>query len=98
MADGEDLVVGNTVATTLTHFVATRDTTGTLRLYVNGALAGSQGFATGDIAAWVAYPLNVGNVPNMDRGWLGEYHLVAIYSRALSAAQIAQNFAAGADP
>lgn len=29
-----------------------------------------------------------------DRPWPGEYHLVAIYDRALSAEEVSQNFAA----
>ena len=40
----------------------------------------------------------IGNTPAMDRAFLGEVHLVAIYDRALGAGEVAQNRMAGADP
>ena len=39
--------------------------------------------------------LVVGNEVSGDRPWRGEIALVALYARALSADEIAQNFAAG---
>jgi hypothetical protein len=33
-----------------------------------------------------------------DRHWLGDYHLVAMYCKALSADEVAQNYQAGSDP
>lgn len=53
----------------------------------------------GDSSAWdPTYLLAVGNTPALDRPWYGDVHLVAIHDRPLTAAEIAQNHAAGADP
>ena len=40
------------------------------------------------------YLFYLGNEGTTDRPWLGEYHLVAIYNRALSDQEILQNFKA----
>ena len=37
----------------------------------------------------------IGNEHTSDRSWLGEIHLIAIYGRALSPAEVTQNFRAG---
>jgi glycopeptide antibiotics resistance protein len=39
--------------------------------------------------------LQLGNEPSWNRPWFGKIYLVALYRRALSAPEIAQNFAAG---
>ncbi|MCL2776470.1 MAG: LamG domain-containing protein [Polyangiaceae bacterium] len=95
---GNDLNAGNiTTDATPTHLVATRTSDGTLSLYVNGDLAGTQK-NTANLADWESYPLVIGSVPQGGQGWLGTLHLVAIYGRALSADEIMRNFNAGADP
>jgi len=43
------------------------------------------------------YELALANELEDARPWLGTYHLVALYSRALSDAEVATNFAAGPD-
>jgi hypothetical protein len=45
-----------------------------------------------------ASPLVLANEPGGARLWLGELHLVAIYDRALTAAEVNSNFMAGAHP
>ena len=39
--------------------------------------------------------LQLGNEPSWNRPWLGKIYLVALYHRALSTAEVAENFAAG---
>ncbi len=81
----------------LTHLVYTRDAAGSVQVYVNGTLA-TTGTRMGSLSAWnTGYRLALGNESTLNRGWLGTYHLAAFYSRALSAAEVAQNYAAGAD-
>jgi DNA-binding beta-propeller fold protein YncE len=81
-------------AATLTHIVLTRRADGLMELYINGNLVGSQQ-TTGTLANWDdRYPLLLGG-ETTGRRWRGTYHLVAIYSRALQAAEVRQNFQAG---
>jgi len=80
----------------LQHIVATFSNNGQRRLFVDGVLvtADSPG---GTLTGWsTATPLLLGNEADGGRPWLGEMHLVAIYGRALSDAEVSQNFAAGA--
>ncbi|NOK58821.1 MAG: hypothetical protein GFH27_549301n151 [Chloroflexi bacterium AL-W] len=91
------LSTGTGMATTgLTHMVYTRSSTGAARIYINGV---QQASATvgGDLSNWnTGYRLALGNEPTNDRPWLGTYHLVAFYNRALSAGEVDQNYLAGA--
>ncbi len=89
-----------TATTDLTHVVFTRAADGVERLYVGGALVGT-GVRSGSFATWnSACVLALGNEVGayQTKMWLGEYRLVAIYSRALSVAEVLQNYFAGADP
>lgn len=84
--------------TGLVHLVETRNSAGTKRVYLDGALVIDVA-QTGDFSGWDAtYPLSVGNTPALDRPFFGEVHLVAVYDRALSSAEVATNRNAGADP
>jgi PKD repeat protein len=84
-----------TAAIALTHVVYTRAQDGTAAIYVNGAAVVSAK-VPGDFSNWDAgFPLLLGNENGDDRPWLGELHLAAIYARALSAAEVAQNYQAG---
>ena len=79
----------------LTHFTATRDAAGMLRLYLNGSEAAGQSVA-GNLGTWdPSYPLVLANEAAGGADWLGQLHLVAVYGRALGAAEVAQNFAHG---
>ncbi|WP_166830238.1 DUF1592 domain-containing protein [Thalassoroseus pseudoceratinae] len=86
--------------TELTHVVFTRDPRGQTRMFVNGRQSANRNVA-GDLRNWDrGYRLILGNEQSNDRPWLGEFHAVAIYNRALSANEVLQKFRAGsqADP
>jgi hypothetical protein len=75
--------------------VYTRDASGEARIYVNGVERGS-GTVGGDFSNWnESYRLALTNELTEDRPWLGEFHLVAIFNRALSQDEVSQNFNAG---
>jgi hypothetical protein len=83
--------------TELTHVVYTRTAAGQATFYLNG-----KGDATKDVSGKLSnwsgdFRLLLGNELTGDRPWRGELHLVALYSRALSERDVAQNFAAGVD-
>lgn len=82
-------------AGTLQHVVFTRDSSGTARIYVDNVLAVSTSVA-GDFSGWNnTYRLALGNELNQAFPWRGEFHLVAVYDRALSGSDVQQNFDAG---
>ena len=81
----------------LTHVVYTRDAAGNVRLYLDGE---EQARATvaGDLTNWdTGYRLALANELTGDRPWLGEFHLLAIYNRALGSAEVGAHFEAGAN-
>jgi hypothetical protein len=76
------------VETALTHVVFTVESSGQAKLYVNGEEQASRNVG-GDFSKWDdGYQLALANETSKDRPWLGTYHLVAIYGRALSAEEI----------
>lgn len=76
------------------HIVVTFDS-GALRLYVGGALAGSAE-PGGDLSTWVSgHTLILANEVTGNHPWTGEYYQLAWYDRALSADEVATQFAAG---
>ncbi|MEC9056664.1 MAG: LamG-like jellyroll fold domain-containing protein, partial [Verrucomicrobiota bacterium] len=84
------------VTTRLTHLVHTRERSGRSRVYINGKQVAGKSIP-GDPANWDQdYHLLLGNEADGSRPWLGSYHLVAIYSRDLSPAEVLANFRAGA--
>lgn len=90
----EDVIGGGAATTSLTHLVLTYSNPNA-QLFVNGALATTTAVG-GNLAGWAdGYRLFVGNESTGAREWLGNVYLVAVYCRALSAAEIGQNFAAG---
>ena len=83
------------VTTQLTHLQLTRDVAGVRRLYVDGVERATD-TVDGDFADWdLGHALSFANEITLDRAWLGELHRAAIYDRALTAAEIAQNHSAG---
>jgi hypothetical protein len=88
--------VGTIVPGQLLHVVYTRTADGTSTMYVNGTPVAS-GVAAGSLANWDPnYTLTLANEPGWSqRPWLGAFHLVAFYDRALSGAEVGQNFNAG---
>ena len=85
----------NSAKTALTHVVYTREAAGIARLYINGQQQGAKR-VVGKLSGWNdKFRLSLANELTGDRAWLGELHLVAIYSSALTAKEVVQNFAAG---
>jgi hypothetical protein len=84
------------VKTALTHVVYTRDAAGNAKLYTNGRQTASKRVG-GKLSGWSdKFRLSLANEVTGDRPWLGELHLVAVYSRALTAREVQQNYQAGA--
>ena len=84
------------VTTSLAHLVMTRTSDGWRRLYLDGALRGTN--LVGGALAWAeAVQFILGADADGSDSWRGTYHLVAIYCRALDELEVARNFAAGAD-
>ena len=76
------------VRTENTHVVYTRDAGGRMRLYIDGEEVAT-GEMGGDFSSWdPAMRLGLGDEFAGARGWLGTYHGVAIYDRALDADEI----------
>jgi mono/diheme cytochrome c family protein len=85
----------NSLARTLTYVVFTRTSGGEVGLYQDGKRIVS-GKVAGDFANWSNdFRLSIANEITGDRPWLGDLHLVAIYSRVLSDADVAQNYSPG---
>jgi hypothetical protein len=83
------------VRTEKTHVVYTRGPDRQARIYINGEKA-AEAEIGGDLSAWDAgLRLGVGNELTGERPWLGAYHHVALYSRALNASEVADHYAAG---
>jgi len=79
----------------LTHVVYTHRADGSEVIYIDG-LEDTTFERTGDTSTWDAsFPLVLGNESDAGREWLGEFHLVAIYDRALSPNEVDQNFSVG---
>ncbi|RMH38546.1 MAG: hypothetical protein D6694_12205 [Gammaproteobacteria bacterium] len=81
----------------LVHVAYTRDAAGVAKLYVNGVEVAS-GVTGGLIDNWdTTYKLILGSEMTGEWPWLGEYHLLAFYDRALTQDEIYQNYDASAD-
>jgi hypothetical protein len=90
-ADDEDLQA------TLQHVIVTFDPVNGRRIYVNGVFTDD---ADGDVPAAISdwddtFAFVLGNEVSNDRQFEGLYRLVVVHNRALSQAQIQQNFEAG---
>ncbi|MFT5546106.1 MAG: hypothetical protein ACI832_000247 [Rheinheimera aquimaris] len=80
---------------TLQHVVLTQDPVNGQRIYVNGNDTGVRSAADA-IRNWDdTYALIIGNEANGNRQWQGSIRLLAIHNKALSAAQIRQNYEVG---
>ncbi len=82
---------------TLQHVVATYSAVDGRRIYVNGTLVtGPDGQGAGLLTDWNdTFALVLGNEVSNDRTWQGVIRLAAVHNRALSQAQVQQNFDAG---
>jgi Concanavalin A-like lectin/glucanases superfamily len=81
----------------LQHVVLTYDSVNGRQIYVNGVNVGPPDAQKGGtISNWDStFALVLGNEVSGDRSWQGLIKFVAIHSRAMSAAQVMQNFNAG---
>ena len=81
----------------LQHVVLTYDPVNGQKIYVNGVYTGDADPAKGgSLANWDStFALVLGNETTGQRQWQGVLKFVAIHNRALTQAQIQQNFAAG---
>ena len=81
----------------LQHVVLTFDPVNGRRLYVNGNFTGDMDpKAGGSLSDWDdTFALVLGNETSTNRQWSGVVKLAAVHNRALTAAQVQQNFAAG---
>jgi hypothetical protein len=82
----------------LQHVVLTYDPVNGRRIYVNGNYTGDPDpkGGGGSLSDWDdSFALVLGNETSSNRQWKGLLKLVAIHNRALTLAQIQQNFAAG---
>ncbi|MFL6195457.1 MAG: Ig-like domain-containing protein, partial [Thermoanaerobaculia bacterium] len=87
----------NSVGLSLTHVVYVRNSAGQAFIYIDGTQV-STAATTGNLSGWDAtYKLAVGNEVSGGKVFLGDLYLVAIYGRALSAAEVQQNFLAGSN-
>ena len=83
---------------TLQHVVATYDQVNGRQIYVNGVFTDDVDPIAPDVLInWNPnYTFVLGNETSNNRLWLGQIKLVAIFDRALTPAQILQNYQAGA--
>lgn len=83
------------VDTALTYLAMTFDGDNGRRIYINGQLSIEEGVA-GNSLDWLDdQRLVLGNEVTGDRPWAGVIRLVAIHNKALTAAEVQQNFDAG---
>ena len=83
------------VSTQLSHVVYTRTSGGKASLYVDGTLISTADVA-GNFSNWdQSFRLALCNELTEDRPWLGGLHRVAVYARALDAAEVSRSFKAG---
>ena len=84
------------VANKITHLVLVANASARI-LYVDGMPYSSSPSGAGTVDWDEAYKLRLGDAITYDRQWLGTIWLLAIYDRALSAAEVKQNFDAKHD-
>ncbi len=80
----------------LQHVVVTFNPVTGRRIYVNGEFTGDTEGSGGTLGDWDdTFAFVLGNEVSSNRQWQGTLRMVAIHNRALTAAQIKQNFEAG---
>jgi hypothetical protein len=86
---------GTVVVGTPVHVVLVSEPGGARRIYVDGVERAAD-MLGGDLSAWgPQHRIALANELDGGRAWLGTYDTVAIYARALTAAEIEQNRLAG---
>lgn len=90
---GSPMLVANDLVVTTTHLVVTADASGR-RFFVNGTKRAEDSLG-GSFDLWDnRHSLVIGGDPNAKNNWLGTYFLMAMYDRALTDAEVRQNFLA----
>jgi hypothetical protein len=80
----------------LSHLVYTRAKNGSIHLYINGVEQVALPADQSKLSNWdVNYPLVLGRETNGGNAWLGTYHLVTIYKRAMTAEEVGRAYLAG---
>ncbi|MCB0762332.1 MAG: LamG domain-containing protein [Flavobacteriales bacterium] len=93
--NGTPTTNANGLSAQLQHVVYTRNAAGVEKCYINGVEVVSD-TRSGNFSNWdIDYKLAFANEINGDSPWLGTLHLAAMYSEALSAEQVQQNYNAG---
>jgi hypothetical protein len=89
------LTANGAAAVAVQHLVHTYD--GAVeRLYIDGVQQPETVALAGDYGNWDATELfSIGNMVGLDKPFIGEVYLVAVYNRALSGAEVQQNYQAG---
>jgi hypothetical protein len=89
------LTGSGSVAVAVQHVVHTYD--GSVeRLYVDGVQQPETVVRTGNYSNWrTTDAFSIGNEVTLEKAFQGEVYLAAVYDRALSAAEVQQNYAAG---
>jgi hypothetical protein len=86
---------GTHVVDVLRHIVVVSAPGGERRIYLDGQQVALDTLG-GDLGSWgTTHRFAVGNEIDGNRAWVGTYDLVAVYARALTLAEVQQNFAAG---
>jgi hypothetical protein len=82
-------------ATVMQHIVYVHQANSAEYIYVDGARQ-SPGSRPGVYTNWNAtYQFAIGNEPSLDRPFLGQLALVAVYCRALTQDEVSQNYGEG---
>lgn len=86
----------NAFGSAINHIVYTRSgLADTATMWVNGSASETIDLA-GSFVNWdMSYPLTVANESGGNRPWVGEIYLLAVYCRALGAAEVGRNFETG---
>ncbi len=81
----------------LEHLLISRNKDGTEKIYLNGVLNDVK-TKNGDLSNWNNnYKLSIGNEFGVNKSWLGNIYLFAIYNRELNLVEVNHNFNMGED-
>ncbi len=87
----------NSASLSLKHVVYTRNSSGLTVTYIDGVQVIST-TATGSMSNWdTSFRLALANAIGGGKPWVGDLHLVAIYSRSLSSTEVQRNYLAGSN-
>jgi hypothetical protein len=85
----------STLTAGLTHVVYILDAQGVVHFYIDGVKVADRDLENPFVAWNPAFPLILANNPANSEPWFGQFHLLTVYNRSLSPAEISQHFLAG---